>query len=296
MCIRDRYLFLFQVSSRHYPNVLVRNVVLVQLSIIALFLFYLLALSNPFERLEFPPLNGQDLNPILQDVLLVAHPPILYLGYLGLSIPFSIAVGFLLTNDHKINIVSLIRFWSLVPFVFLTLGILLGSIWAYYELGWGGWWFWDPVENVSLLPWLLLTALLHSNRVTEKRDNLKSWTILLSIIAFSLTLLGTFIVRSGLLTSVHAFASDPARGIYILSFLFLITGASLILYVIKYDKIESDEKLNLLSKEGGLLLNNVFLCASTVTILLGTLWPLFVEVMTGKDLSLIHISEPTRPY
>ena len=181
----------------------------------------------------------------------------------------------------------------------MTLGITLGSFWAYYELGWGGWWFWDPVENVSLLPWLLLTALLHSNRVTEKRDNLKSWTILLSIIAFYLTLLGTFIVRSGLLTSVHAFASDPARGIYILSFLFLITGASLILYVIKYDKIESNEKLNLLSKEGGLLLNNVFLCASTVTILLGTLWPLFVEVMTGKDISVgapvsyTHLTLPT---
>ena len=172
------YLFLFQVSSRHYPNVLVRNVVLVQLSIIALFLFYLLALSNPFERLEFPPLNGQDLNPILQDVLLVAHPPVLYLGYLGLSIPFSIAIGFLLTNDYKINIVRLIRFWSLAPFIFLTLGILLGSIWAYYELGWGGWWFWDPVENVSLLPWLLNLALIHSVLILERRNSLLNLSLI----------------------------------------------------------------------------------------------------------------------
>ena len=250
------------------------------------FIGFTIFTSNPFLRISPIPEEGNGLNPVLQDPGLAFHPPLLYLGYVGLTIPFAYSIAALLEGKIDRRWANEIRPWILISWIFLTLGITLGSFWAYYELGWGGWWFWDPVENVSLLPWLLLTALLHSNRVTEKRDNLKSWTILLSIIAFSLTLLGTFIVRSGLLTSVHAFASDPARGIYILSFLFLITGASLTLYVIKYDKIESDEKLNLLSKEGGLLLNNVFLCASTVTILLGTLWPLFVEVMTGKDISV----------
>ena len=250
------------------------------------FIGFTIFTSNPFLRISPIPEEGNGLNPVLQDPGLAFHPPLLYLGYVGLTIPFAYSIAALLEGKIDRRWANEIRPWILISWIFLTLGITLGSFWAYYELGWGGWWFWDPVENVSLLPWLLLTALLHSNRVTEKRDNLKSWTILLSIIAFSLTLLGTFIVRSGLLTSVHAFASDPARGIYILSFLFLITGASLILYVIKYDKIESDEKLNLLSKEGGLLLNNVFLCASTVTILLGTLWPLFVEVITGKDISV----------
>ena len=250
------------------------------------FIGFTIFTSNPFLRISPIPEEGKGLNPVLQDPGLAFHPPLLYLGYVGLTIPFAYSIAALLEGKIDRRWANEIRPWILISWIFLTLGITLGSFWAYYELGWGGWWFWDPVENVSLLPWLLLTALLHSNRVTEKRDNLKSWTILLSIIAFSLTLLGTFIVRSGLLTSVHAFASDPARGIYILSFLFLITGASLTLYVIKYDKIESDEKLNLLSKEGGLLLNNVFLCASTVTILLGTLWPLFVEVMTGKDISV----------
>ena len=250
------------------------------------FIGFTIFTSNPFLRISPIPEEGKGLNPVLQDPGLAFHPPLLYLGYVGLTIPFAYSIAALLEGKIDRRWANEIRPWILISWIFLTLGITLGSFWAYYELGWGGWWFWDPVENVSLLPWLLLTALLHSNRVTEKRDNLKSWTILLSIIAFSLTLLGTFIVRSGLLTSVHAFASDPARGIYILSFLFLITGASLTLYVIKYDKIEGDEKLNFLSKEGGLLLNNVFLCASTATILLGTLWPLFVEVMTGKDISV----------
>ena len=243
------YLFLFQTSSRDYPKVLVRNVILVQLSTIALFLFYLLVLSNPFERLEFPPLKGQDLNPILQDVLLVAHPPILYLGYLGLSIPFSIAVGFLLTNDRNLNIVSLLRFWSLVPFVFLTLGILLGSIWAYYELGWGGWWFWDPVENVSLLPWLINLALLHSILILERRNSLLNWTILLSIMGFSFSMIGTFVVRSGLITSVHAFANDPSRGLFILLIIFLAIASSLVIYITKRPNYKNFMRLNFASKE-----------------------------------------------
>ena len=280
------YLFLFQVSSRHYPNVLVRNVVLVQLSIIALFLFYLLALSNPFERLEFPPLNGQDLNPILQDVLLVAHPPVLYLGYLGLSIPFSIAIGFLLTNDHKINIVRLIRFWSLAPFIFLTLGILLGSIWAYYELGWGGWWFWDPVENVSLLPWLLNLALIHSVLILERRNSLLNWTILLSIMGFSFSMIGTFIVRSGLITSVHAFANDPSRGLFILLIIFLAIISSLLIYVTKRPYYENFMKLNLASKELWIVVQNLILLVIAAVVFLGTIWPFIVEAIFDEQVSV----------
>ena len=280
------YLFLFQVSSRHYPNVLVRNVVLVQLSIIALFLFYLLALSNPFERLEFPPLNGQDLNPILQDVLLVAHPPVLYLGYLGLSIPFSIAIGFLLTNDHKINIVKLIRFWSLAPFIFLTLGILLGSIWAYYELGWGGWWFWDPVENVSLLPWLLNLALIHSVLILERRNSLLNWTILLSIMGFSFSMIGTFIVRSGLITSVHAFANDPSRGLFILLIIFLAIISSLLIYVTKRPYYDNFMKLNLASKELWIVVQNLILLVIAAVVFLGTIWPFIVEAIFDEQVSV----------
>ena len=280
------YLFLFQVSSRHYPNVLVRNVVLVQLSIIALFLFYLLALSNPFERLEFPPLNGQDLNPILQDVLLVAHPPVLYLGYLGLSIPFSIAIGFLLTNDHKINIVKLLRFWALAPFIFLTLGILLGSIWAYYELGWGGWWFWDPVENVSLLPWLLNLALIHSVLILERRNSLLNWTILLSIMGFSFSMIGTFIVRSGLITSVHAFANDPSRGLFILLIIFLAIISSLLIYVTKRPYYDNFMKLNLASKELWIVVQNLILLVIAAVVFLGTIWPFIVEAIFDEQVSV----------
>ena len=280
------YLFLFQVSSRNYPNVLVKNVVLVQLSIIALFLFYLLVLSNPFERLEFPPLNGQDLNPILQDVLLVAHPPLLYLGYLGLSIPFSIAIGFLLTNDHKINIVKLLRFWALAPFIFLTLGILLGSIWAYYELGWGGWWFWDPVENVSLLPWLLNLALIHSVLILERRNSLLNWTILLSIMGFSFSMIGTFIVRSGLITSVHAFANDPSRGLFILLIIFLAIISSLLIYVTKRPYYDNFMKLNLASKELWIVVQNLILLVIAAVVFLGTIWPFIVEAIFDEQVSV----------
>ena len=280
------YLFLFQVSSSDYSKVLVRNVILVQLSTIALFLFYLLFLSNPFERLEFPPLNGQDLNPILQDVLLVAHPPILYLGYLGLSIPFSIAIGFLLTNDYKINIVRLIRFWSLVPFVFLTLGILLGSIWAYYELGWGGWWFWDPVENVSLLPWLINLALIHSVLILERRNSLLSWTILLSIMGFSFSMIGTFIVRSGLITSVHAFANDPSRGLFILLIIFLAIASSLFIYLIKRPSYENLMKLNIASKELWIVVQNLILLVIAAVVFLGTIWPFIIEAIFDEQVSV----------
>jgi cytochrome c-type biogenesis protein CcmF len=249
-------------------------------------LFYLLALSNPFERLEFPPLNGQDLNPILQDVLLVAHPPVLYLGYLGLSIPFSIAIGFLLTNDQKINIVRLIRFWSLAPFIFLTLGILLGSIWAYYELGWGGWWFWDPVENVSLLPWLLNLALIHSVLILERRNSLLNWTILLSIMGFSFSMIGTFIVRSGLITSVHAFANDPSRGLFILLIIFLAIISSLLIYVTKRPYYDNFMKLNLASKELWIVVQNLILLVIAAVVFLGTIWPFIVEAIFDEQVSV----------
>ncbi len=280
------YLFLFQAGSSDYPKALVRNVILVQLSTTALFLFYLIVLSNPFERLEFPPLNGQDLNPILQDVLLVAHPPILYLGYLGLSIPFSIAVGFLLTNDHKINIVSLIRFWSLVPFVFLTLGILLGSIWAYYELGWGGWWFWDPVENVSLLPWLINLALIHSNLILERRNSLLNWTILLSIMGFSFSMIGTFMVRSGLITSVHAFANDPSRGLFILLIISLAITSSLLIYITKRSNHINIMKLNFASKELWIIVQNLTLLVIATIVFLGTIWPFIIEAIFDEQVSV----------
>ncbi len=284
--ILSLYLFLFQLSSNNYPKELVRNILLVQLSIIALFLFYLLFLSNPFERLDFPPLNGQDLNPILQDVLLVAHPPILYLGYLGLSIPFSIAIGLLLTNDNTTNIVRLIRFWALVPFVFLTLGILLGSIWAYYELGWGGWWFWDPVENVSLLPWLLNLALIHSILILERRSSLLNWTILLCIMGFSFSMIGTFIVRSGLITSVHAFANDPSRGLFILLIIFVAITTSLSIYIIKRPNTVFLMKLNFASKELWILVQNLTLLVITAIVFLGTIWPFIIEALLNEQVSV----------
>ncbi|MFL2800720.1 MAG: heme lyase CcmF/NrfE family subunit [Paracoccaceae bacterium] len=284
--ILSLYLFVFQLSSNSYSKELVRNIILVQLSIIALFLFYLLIVSNPFERLDFPPLNGQDLNPILQDVLLVAHPPILYLGYLGLSLPFSIAVGFLLTNDSKINILYLIRFWALVPFVFLTLGILLGSIWAYYELGWGGWWFWDPVENVSLLPWLLNLALIHSVLILERRSSLLNWTILLSIMGFSFSMIGTFIVRSGLITSVHAFANDPSRGLFILLIIFLAIASSLLIYITKRSNSVTLMKLNFASKEFWVLVQNLTLIVIAAIVFLGTIWPFIIEAVLNEQVSV----------
>ncbi|MDC3080773.1 heme lyase CcmF/NrfE family subunit, partial [Paracoccaceae bacterium] len=284
--ILSLYLFLFQLSSNNYPKDLVGNIILVQLSIIALFLFYLLLLSNPFERIDFPPLNGQDLNPILQDVLLVAHPPILYLGYLGLSIPFSIAIGLLLTNDNTTNIVKLIRFWALVPFVFLTLGILLGSIWAYYELGWGGWWFWDPVENVSLLPWLLNLALIHSILILERRSSLLNWTILLCIMGFSFSMIGTFIVRSGLITSVHAFANDPSRGLFILLIIFVAIATSLLIYMTKRPNYVSLMKLNFASKELWILVQNLTLLVIVAIVFLGTIWPFIIEVLLNEQVSV----------
>ncbi len=276
------FLFFVKNLSKNFAFKVMLTLTLVNLGFIGFTIFT----SNPFVRIFPVPLEGLGLNPVLQDPGLAFHPPLLYLGYVGLTIPFAFSIAALLQEEVTREWAKWIKPWILVSWIFLTLGITLGSWWAYYELGWGGWWFWDPVENVSLLPWLLTTALLHSVKVTEKRDGLKSWTVLLSILAFSLTLLGTFIVRSGLLTSVHAFASDPARGIFILLFLIIVTAGSLLLFALKLEKIENKKNIYLVSREGGLLLNNIFLCASAATILLGTMWPLIIEVITGQDISV----------
>lgn len=247
------------------------------------FLSFLLFTSNPFDRVFPPPLDGQDLNPLLQDVGLAMHPPLLYLGYVGFSIVFSFAVAALIEGRVDAAWARWVRPWTLAAWVFLTAGIALGSWWAYYELGWGGWWFWDPVENVSFMPWLMGTALLHSAIVTEKRGAFKSWTILLAILTFSLSLLGTFIVRSGLLTSVHAFAVDPERGLYILGLLALSIGGSFALYAWRAPKMEAGGLFRPVSREGGLLVNNLILASATGVVLLGTLYPLFYEALTGGE-------------
>ncbi|PRY94621.1 cytochrome c-type biogenesis protein CcmF [Hasllibacter halocynthiae] len=250
------------------------------------FLTFLLLTSNPFDRLDPAPLEGTDLNPLLQHVGLALHPPLLYLGYVGLSIVFSFAVAALIEGRVDPAWARWVRPWTLAAWVFLTGGIALGSWWAYSELGWGGWWFWDPVENVSFMPWLAATALLHSAIVTEKRDAFKSWTILLAILAFSLSLFGTFIVRSGLLTSVHAFAVDPERGIYILGLLVVAIGGSLALFAVRAPAMEPGGLFRPISREGGLLMNNLVLGTMTGTVLFGTLYPLVLEGITGEQISV----------
>jgi cytochrome c-type biogenesis protein CcmF len=250
------------------------------------FLSFMLLTSNPFDRVFPPPPDGNDLNPLLQDVGLALHPPFLYLGYVGFSIVFSFAVAALLEGRVDAAWARWVRPWTLAAWIFLTAGIVLGSWWAYYELGWGGWWFWDPVENVSFMPWLLGTALLHSAIVTEKRDAFKSWTILLAILTFSLSLLGTFVVRSGLLTSVHAFAVDPERGLYILFLLALSIGGSLALYAWRAPALEAGGIFRPISREGGLLINNLILGVATGTVLFGTLYPLLVEAVAGEKISV----------
>ncbi|WMS44411.1 heme lyase CcmF/NrfE family subunit [Acuticoccus sp. MNP-M23] len=250
------------------------------------FLSFMLFTSNPFERVFPPPLEGQDLNPLLQDIGLALHPPLLYLGYVGLSIVFSFAVAALIEGRGDPAWARWVRPWTLAAWAFLTGGIALGSWWAYYELGWGGWWFWDPVENVSFMPWLVATALLHSAIVSEKRDAFKSWTILLAILAFSLSLLGTFIVRSGLLTSVHAFAVDPERGVYILALLGIAIGGSLTLYALRAPDLKAGGLFAPVSRETGLIVNNLILSVATGTVLIGTLYPLFLEAVTGDKVSI----------
>jgi cytochrome c-type biogenesis protein CcmF len=250
-------------------------------------LAYLAFASNPFVRLDPAPLQGAGLNPLLQDPALAFHPPFLYLGYVGSSVVFSLAVAALLEGRVDAAWARWVRPWALASWVFLTIGITLGSYWAYYELGWGGWWFWDPVENASFMPWLLGAALLHSAIVTEKRGGLASWTILLAILTFSLSLLGTFLVRSGVLTSVHAFALDPERGFLILLILFFFTGGALALYAWRGHTISSDRGLFApISREGALVLNNLFLTVATATVLIGTLYPLLGEALFKRALSV----------
>ena len=250
------------------------------------FLSFLLFTSNPFERVFPPPLDGADLNPLLQDIGLAMHPPLLYFGYVGFSLVFSFAAAALIEGRIDTAWARWVRPWTLAAWISLTAGIALGSWWAYYELGWGGWWFWDPVENVSFMPWLLGTALLHSAIVTEKRDAFKSWTILLAILTFSLSLLGTFVVRSGLLTSVHAFAVDPERGLYILGLLAISIGGSLALYAWRAPMMEGGGLFKPISREAGLLLNNLILATATGTVLFGTLYPLFLEAVSGDKISV----------
>jgi len=241
------------------------------------FYAFLLISSNPFERLPVPPPEGNGLNPLLQDLGLAFHPPTLYLGYVGLSVAFSFAVGALLTRQVTPDFAKVMRPWVLGAWIFLTLGITAGSYWAYYELGWGGWWFWDPVENASLMPWLAATALLHSASVLAQRDALRAWTIMLGVVAFSMSMIGTFLVRSGILTSVHAFAVDPERGTFILALLAIYIGGALTLFAVRAGTIAEGERFSVLSREGALVVNNVALSAILGIVLLGTLYPLLTE-------------------
>ena len=272
--------------GRNIPTGLKARTLSVQAWISVGFLSFMLFTSNPFDRVFPPPLDGTDLNPLLQDIGLAMHPPLLYFGYVGFSIVFSFAVAALIEGRVDPAWARWVRPWTLTAWISLTAGIALGSWWAYYELGWGGWWFWAPVENASFMPWLLGTALLHSAIVTEKRDTFKSWTILLAILTFSLSLLGTFIVRSGILTSVHAFAVDPARGVYILGLLGVTIVGSLALYAWRAPQLGSGGVFRPISREAGLLLNNLLLATATATVLFGTLYPLFVEAVTEEKISV----------
>ena len=268
------------------PILLKTRVLSVQGAIGVAFLEFIIFTSNPFERVQIPPFDGQDLNPLLQDPGLAFHPPFLYLGYVGLSMAFSFAVAALIEGKIDAAWGRWVRPWTLAAWIFLTIGIALGSWWAYYELGWGGFWFWDPVENASFMPWLLAAALLHSAIVVEKRETLKSWTILLAILAFGFSLIGTFIVRSGVLTSVHAFANDPERGFFILIILGVFMGGALILFSFRSGAMESHSVFSLASRETALISNNVLLAVSAFVVFLGTIWPLVAELFFDRKLSV----------
>ena len=272
--------------GRHLPLRLKSLTLAVQAWVAAAFMAFVLFTSNPFERLPQPPGEGQDLNPILQDLGLAIHPPLLYIGYVGFSITFAFAVAALIEGRVDSAWARWVRPWALGAWAFLTLGIAMGSYWAYYELGWGGWWFWDPVENASLMPWLAGTALLHSAIVVEKRGALKIWTVLLALVTFALSLLGTFLVRSGVLTSVHSFATDPERGIAILAILLAFVGGSFALFAWRAPTLKAGGLFAPVSRESALVLNNLFLSAATATVLIGTLYPLGLEAVTGEKISV----------
>jgi cytochrome c-type biogenesis protein CcmF len=277
---------LVAVFGRNIPETLKANVLAVQAWISLAFLLFILLTSNPFLRLDPAPAEGQDLNPILQDFGLAIHPPLLYLGYVGFSVCFSFAVAALMEGRIDAAWARWVRPWTLAAWTFLTAGIAMGSYWAYYELGWGGWWFWDPVENASFIPWLAGTALLHSALVMEKRDALKIWTVLLAIMTFSMSLLGTFLVRSGVLTSVHAFATDPTRGVFILIILILFIGGALSLFALRAARLKAGGLFAPISREGALVLNNLILTTAAATVLTGTLYPLALEALTGAKISV----------
>ncbi|MDY7560703.1 heme lyase CcmF/NrfE family subunit [Pseudomonas sp. 10B1] len=279
--------FAVSIFSRQLPQVMLARVLAVMGMISVGFLLFLVLTSNPFSRiLPQIPADGHDLNPLLQDIGLIVHPPMLYMGYVGFSVAFAFAIAALLGGRLDAAWARWSRPWTIIAWAFLGVGITLGSWWAYYELGWGGWWFWDPVENASFMPWLVGTALIHSLAVTEKRGVFKSWTVLLAIAAFSLSLLGTFLVRSGVVTSVHAFASDPARGVFILVFLLIVVGGSLTLFALRAPVVKSHVGFSLWSRETLLLGNNLILVVAAATILLGTLYPLAVDAMSGTKMSV----------
>ena len=272
--------------SRQLPDETVARVLGVMGLVSVGFLSFMLFTSNPFDRLLPAAVDGRDLNPLLQDFGMIIHPPMLYMGYVGFSVAFSFALAALMGGQLDAAWARWSRPWTLVAWSFLTLGIFMGSFWAYYELGWGGWWFWDAVENASFMPWLVGTALIHSLAVTEKRGSFKNWTVLLAIIAFSLSLLGTFLVRSGVLTSVHSFATDPRRGLFILVFLAIVIGGSLLLYAWRAPKVGLGGKFSLFSRESMLLMNNVLLLVAAGTVLLGTLYPLFLDALNLGKISV----------
>ena len=278
--------FAVAVFSRQLPDETVARVLGVMGLISVGFLSFMLFTSNPFDRLLPAAIDGRDLNPLLQDFGMIIHPPLLYMGYVGFSVAFSFALAALMGGQLDAAWARWSRPWTLVAWAFLTLGIFMGSFWAYYELGWGGWWFWDAVENASFMPWLVGTALIHSLAVTEKRGSFKNWTVLLAIVAFSLSLLGTFLVRSGVLTSVHSFATDPRRGLFILVFLAVVIGGSLLLFAWRAPKVGLGGKFSLFSRESMLLTNNVLLLVAAGTVLLGTLYPLFLDALNLGKISV----------
>ena len=277
---------LVALFGRNLPDTLKANVLAVQAWVTVAFLLFVLLTSNPFIRLDPAPVEGNDLNPILQDIGLAIHPPLLYLGYVGFSISFAFAIAALIEGRIDAAWARWVRPWTLTAWIFLTAGISMGSYWAYYELGWGGWWFWDPVENASFMPWLVGTALLHSALVMEKREALKIWTVLLAILTFSFSLLGTFLVRSGVLTSVHAFATDPERGVFILGILVIFIGGALALFGLRAGTLKAGGMFAPISREGSLVLNNLFLTTAAATVLIGTLYPLLLEAVTGTKISV----------